>query len=89
MGELAELEQALIRLVLRRLIKEGFKLVSVPDILSSEAIENCGMPTKGERNQVLNILLDNTKILKEKQSNNKYNIFGFIKSLLMDLLKWV
>jgi seryl-tRNA synthetase len=54
LGELVELEQAIIQLVIQNLISRNFKLVTVPDILPAEAIENCGMPTKGERAQVKN-----------------------------------
>jgi seryl-tRNA synthetase len=52
LGELVELEQAIIQLVVQKLRSHNFKLVTVPDILPAEAIENCGMPTKGERAQV-------------------------------------
>ncbi|XP_044737527.1 serine--tRNA ligase, mitochondrial [Chrysoperla carnea] len=52
LGELAELEQALIKFTVANLCKRGFVLLSVPDILPSQIIEKCGMNTKGERNQV-------------------------------------
>ncbi|KAF4531431.1 hypothetical protein B566_EDAN004199 [Ephemera danica] len=52
LGELAELEQALIRLAVTTLRVRGFQLVSVPDILPASDIESCGMPTRGERTQV-------------------------------------
>ena len=52
LGELVELEQAIIQLVVQKLRSHNFKLVTVPDILPAEAIENCGMPTRGERAQV-------------------------------------
>lgn len=50
--ELAELEHALIRYVVQRLIKKGFSLISVPDILHHQIIECCGVATKGKRNIV-------------------------------------
>lgn len=58
LGELVELEQAIIQLVVQKLLSRNFKLVTVPDILPAEAIENCGMPTRGTRSQVnwLNIV---------------------------------
>lgn len=58
LGEMAQLEQALIRYVITNLLKNQFQLISVPDILPSQVIEGCGMNTKGERTMV-------------SQSNNK------------------
>ncbi|XP_025836113.1 serine--tRNA ligase, mitochondrial isoform X1 [Agrilus planipennis] len=52
LGEMAELEQALINYTVNKLFEKGFQLMSVPDILHRNIIENCGMNTKGERNQV-------------------------------------
>lgn len=52
LGKLAELEQALILYSSDMLKKNSFELLSVPDILSKETIEGCGMPTDGDRNQV-------------------------------------
>lgn len=52
MHQLAELEQALIRYTTEILFKEGFELISVPDILPPEIIEGCGMPTIAENHQV-------------------------------------
>lgn len=52
LGELAELEQALIRYVVSKLLQKGFQLVSVPDILPRGVIEGCGMNTRGTRSQV-------------------------------------
>uniref|UniRef100_A0A8D8H4W0 serine--tRNA ligase n=1 Tax=Culex pipiens TaxID=7175 RepID=A0A8D8H4W0_CULPI len=51
-GELAELEQALIRYALSKLLARNFHLITVPDILPARIIESCGMSTHGERNQV-------------------------------------
>lgn len=51
-GQLAMLEQAIIQYALQSVIRHGFKLVSVPDILPREVIESCGMRTDGERTQV-------------------------------------
>jgi seryl-tRNA synthetase len=52
LGELAELEHALIRYVVAALIQNNFQLVSVPDILHRDIIEGCGMNTRGTRTQV-------------------------------------
>ncbi|XP_044262157.1 serine--tRNA ligase, mitochondrial [Tribolium madens] len=52
LGEMAELEHALIRYVTSNLIKKKFELVSVPDILPRGVIEGCGMNTRGARTQV-------------------------------------
>lgn len=52
LGPLAKIEHALVQFTLVKLIKKGFKLVSVPDILPDELISRCGMDTVGERNQV-------------------------------------
>ncbi|KAE8752854.1 hypothetical protein FOCC_FOCC000200 [Frankliniella occidentalis] len=50
--ELADLEHALIRYVVQRLVKNGFSLISVPDILHHQIIECCGIPTSGQRSIV-------------------------------------
>ena len=56
--QLAELEQALVRYTLRRLVKDfGFEVVSVPDVLNPAVIESCGMETQGERAQVFHLEL--------------------------------
>lgn len=52
MHNVAELEQALIRYTTDTLFKEGFELISVPDILPAELIEGCGMQMDEHRNQV-------------------------------------
>ncbi|XP_001607907.2 serine--tRNA ligase, mitochondrial [Nasonia vitripennis] len=52
LGDLAELEQALITYTLKELLKHNFKLVSVPDILPSQVIERCGLISDGERKLV-------------------------------------
>lgn len=61
LGELADLEQALIKYTLRFLYRKGFKLVSVPDILPRSTIEDCGMNTRGERSQVYELLAPKIK----------------------------
>ena len=50
--ELVQLEQALIQFTVDTLMKKGFTLYSVPDLLHSKLIESCGMDTQGERTQV-------------------------------------
>ncbi|XP_026462470.1 serine--tRNA ligase, mitochondrial-like [Ctenocephalides felis] len=52
---LTHLERALILYTVNVLKNNGFKFVSVPDILPSTIIEGCGMSTKGDRNQVYHL----------------------------------
>jgi len=59
MSDLAELEQALIKYTTLEILKHGFDIVSVPDILPKEVIQSCGMTTDGERTQVYRILPSN------------------------------
>lgn len=66
MGQLAEVESALVRLFLTKLHHKGFEIISVPDIVPRSAIESCGMETQGKRSQVsfdpidiLNLLIGN------------------------------
>lgn len=54
LGEMAQLEQALVYYFVDNLIKDKFNLISVPDILPRQLVECCGMNTKGERTQVGN-----------------------------------
>lgn len=54
-GALANLEQALLRYTISHLSKQGFILMSVPDLLYSNIIESCGMNTKGQHTQVYRI----------------------------------
>lgn len=51
-GEAAALEQALVDYTVDKLLAKNFTLLSVPDILSEEVVQRCGMPTSGERTQV-------------------------------------
>jgi seryl-tRNA synthetase len=51
-GALAKLEQALIKYSLDKLLRNGFMLVTVPDLIPPEIIEACGFKTTGERTQV-------------------------------------
>ena len=52
MGQLAELEHALVQFTVNNLLARKFQLVSVPDILPAKVIENCGFKVYGERTQV-------------------------------------
>lgn len=52
LGELAELEEALIKYTVFSLSKRKFQLVSVPDILSSNVLQSCGMTINSDRTQV-------------------------------------
>ncbi|KAF0291951.1 Serine--tRNA ligase, mitochondrial [Amphibalanus amphitrite] len=53
--ELAELEAALVRFALRRLLSAGFQLVSVPDLLNSSVLEACGVSVHGDRTMVYSL----------------------------------
>ncbi|XP_076250449.1 seryl-tRNA synthetase, mitochondrial isoform X1 [Rhynchophorus ferrugineus] len=55
LGDLAELEHALVRYFVNNLIKCNFQLVSVPDILPRDVVESCGMSTRGDRTQVYSL----------------------------------
>lgn len=75
--ELVQLEQALIHFTVDTLMKKGFTLYSVPDLLHSKLIESCGMDTQGERTQVR---IDNSLILfGHFLSSVYYNFFFFLK----------
>ncbi|XP_017878294.1 serine--tRNA ligase, mitochondrial isoform X2 [Ceratina calcarata] len=54
-GDLADLEEALIHYTVKKLMKHGFKLVSVPDIIPTEVIERCGFLTDHGRTLVYNL----------------------------------
>uniref|UniRef100_A0A1B6M1D8 serine--tRNA ligase n=1 Tax=Graphocephala atropunctata TaxID=36148 RepID=A0A1B6M1D8_9HEMI len=54
-GQLAELESALIKYFMSKLLHIGFQAVSVPDILERSIIESCGMETQGIRSQVYSL----------------------------------
>lgn len=51
-GPLAELEEALIKYTVSILIGKNFQLISVPDILPKNVLENCGMTVNSDRTQV-------------------------------------
>lgn len=53
-------ELALIKYTTDFLGKEGFELISVPDILPAEVIEGCGMQTTAESSQVYHL---NSRVL--------------------------
>ncbi|XP_058797805.1 serine--tRNA ligase, mitochondrial [Phymastichus coffea] len=55
MGDLAEMEQALIIYSLKELKRHNFQLISVPDILPSQIIERCGLISDGERRLVYEV----------------------------------
>ncbi|CAG9101963.1 unnamed protein product [Plutella xylostella] len=55
LGELAELEEALIKYTVTTILKKGFQLVSVPDILPSKIIESCGMAVNNDRTQIYSL----------------------------------
>lgn len=55
LGDLAELEEALVHYTIKKLMRHGFKLVSVPDIIPTKLIEKCGLVTDGEHTLVYNL----------------------------------
>lgn len=55
LGDLAELEDALVHYTVRKLIKCGYKLLSVPDIIPTKIIERCGLIVDGDRTLVYNL----------------------------------
>lgn len=55
LGDLAELEEVLIQYTVGKLIKHGFKLVSVPDIIQTKIIERCGLIVDDGRTLVYNL----------------------------------
>lgn len=55
LAELAELEEALIKYTVNNLVRDNFQLVSVPDILPSKILENCGMTVNTDRTQIYSL----------------------------------
>lgn len=55
LGDLAELEEALVRYTVRTLMRHGFKLLSVPDIIPTQIIERCGLIVDGNRTLIYNL----------------------------------
>ncbi|XP_031836659.2 seryl-tRNA synthetase, mitochondrial [Nomia melanderi] len=54
-GDLAQLEEALVHYTIKELQKHGFKIVSVPDIIPTKIIERCGLITDKGRTLVYNL----------------------------------
>ncbi|XP_044756528.1 serine--tRNA ligase, mitochondrial [Coccinella septempunctata] len=52
LGAMASLEKALVQYALKTLLTHNFELISVPDLIPKELVENCGLLTSGVRNQV-------------------------------------
>ncbi|KAI5644352.1 tRNA synthetase class II core domain-containing protein [Phthorimaea operculella] len=55
LGELAELEEALIKYTVSALLKKNFQFVSVPDILPSNVLKSCGMTVNSDRTQIYSL----------------------------------
>ncbi|EFN88554.1 serine--tRNA ligase, mitochondrial isoform X2 [Harpegnathos saltator] len=55
LGDLARLEEALVRYTVKKLLKNGFQLLSVPDIVPTELINRCGLIMEGARTLVYNL----------------------------------
>ncbi|XP_043270351.1 serine--tRNA ligase, mitochondrial [Venturia canescens] len=53
--DLAQMEEALISYSVDKLLKHGFRLISVPDILPTTIIERCGLIVSGERTLVYSL----------------------------------
>lgn len=47
LGDLAQLEEVLVHYTIRKLLQNGFELLSVPDIIPTELIKRCGLITEG------------------------------------------
>ncbi|XP_046750214.1 serine--tRNA ligase, mitochondrial [Diprion similis] len=54
-GDLADLEEALVHYTLGHLISRNFRVISVPDILPLEIIKRCGMIVEGTRTQIYHL----------------------------------
>mgnify|MGYP002716693249 CR=1 FL=1 len=76
-GDLADLEQALIKYTISRLLKKNFQLISVPDILPMEVLERCGMTPNALQTQVnrffLNIIVS---LLRSSSSSSSFVIIS-------------
>lgn len=55
LGDLAQFEEALVYYTVRKLLQNGFELLSVPDIIPTELIKRCGLITEGTRTLVYNL----------------------------------
>ncbi|KAM3965258.1 seryl-tRNA synthetase, mitochondrial [Aphomia sociella] len=55
LGELAELEEALIKYTITTLLDNNFHLVSVPDVLPRYVLESCGMSVNSDRTQIYSL----------------------------------
>jgi len=55
LGDLAQLEEALVQYTIRKLMTHGFNLLSVPDIIPTQIIERCGLITDRDRTLVYNL----------------------------------
>lgn len=72
-GELAELEEALIKYTVTKLLNENFKLISVPDILPRNVLESCGMALNGDRTQVISVIFFLHKVITNSGTINSIN----------------
>ncbi|VDP28795.1 unnamed protein product [Soboliphyme baturini] len=50
LSQLAIIERTLVRIVVNRLLKKGFQLITVPDIIGSEIAMKCGLMNRSEKN---------------------------------------
>lgn len=55
LGDLAQMEEALIQYSVNKLLDNGFQLISVPDVLPTKVIERCGLIVDGERTLVYSL----------------------------------
>ncbi|XP_050666159.1 serine--tRNA ligase, mitochondrial [Leptidea sinapis] len=55
LGDLAEYEEALIKYTVAYLLRKGFQLISVPDIISGDVIRNCGMVLDNQHTQIYSL----------------------------------
>ncbi|XP_078036274.1 seryl-tRNA synthetase, mitochondrial [Augochlora pura] len=78
-GDLSELEEALIHYTIKQLMKNGFKLVSVPDIIPTNIIERCGLLSDGGRTLVYNLIPcygDNYSLSGTAEMSLAYNVMN-------------
>ena len=66
-GDFAKLERAILRYSLSHLLSNGFKLISVPDVITNNVVNSCGFTNDPNKNQViinvkLIILMNNLKM---------------------------
>lgn len=78
-SDLVRFERALIRFTLDTLLKRGFRLISVPDLVTADEVMACGMNAKGKRSQVYHVDIGN--------GNKKLCLSGTAEMALANLFR--